>query len=60
LSASDSPIKSSEKHLLEITQEDRFHNMVPVTAAIKGLIGNDVMPKAYDPTKQVNNLLQKL
>jgi hypothetical protein len=31
--------------------------MVPVTAAIKGLISNDVMPKALDPTKQVNNLL---
>jgi hypothetical protein len=31
--------------------------MQPVTAAIKGLIGNEVMPKAVNPLKQVNVLL---
>lgn len=43
---------------MEISEEGwQQQNMQPVTAAIKGLIGNETMPKAVNPLKQVNVLL---
>lgn len=53
-----SPEKSEDQQLMEISEEANFNsNMQPVTAAIKGLIDNSVMPKAVNPLKQVNVLL---
>jgi hypothetical protein len=49
--------------LLQISEEEhreKGRNMVPVTAAIKGLIPNSVIPKAVNPTKQVDVLLHKI